>query len=41
MRYRDVLRIGFFEFTNIREDYKIRCGSAHMRIDLVLKYIIT
>jgi len=39
MRYRDVLKICFFDFATVREEYKIKCGSYHMRLDLVLKYI--
>jgi leucyl-tRNA synthetase len=39
MRYRDVLKFSFFDFTAVREEYKIRCGPSNMRLDLVLKYI--
>jgi len=39
MRYRDVLKVAFFEFISVREEYRLRCGAHHMRSDLVFKYI--
>jgi len=39
MRFRDVIKYGFFDFSSLKEEYKIRCGSSNMRLDLVLKYI--
>lgn len=39
MRYRDVLKWGFFEFQAIKDDYKIQVGCAGMRKDLVAKYL--
>ena len=38
MRYRDVLKYGFFDLTSLKEDYKIRCGEYNMKYELVLKY---
>lgn len=39
MRYRDVLKWGFFEFQAIKDDYKFQCGNAGLRKDLVAKYL--
>ena len=39
MRYRDVLKWGFFEFQAIKDDYKVQCGAAGLRKDLVAKYL--
>lgn len=39
MRYRDVLKWGFFEFQAIKDDYKIQVGAAGLRKDLVAKYL--
>ena len=39
MRYRDVLKWGFFEFQAIKDDYKVQVGNAGLRKDLVAKYL--
>jgi leucyl-tRNA synthetase len=37
MRYRDVVREGFYDFQAIKENYRINCGAEGLRRDLVLK----
>lgn len=39
MRFRDVLKSGFFEFQNSKDDYKLMVGQDGMCKSLVLKYI--
>lgn len=39
MRYRDVLKWGFFELQACKDDYKIQVGAAGLRKDLVIKYL--
>lgn len=41
MRNRDVLKFGFFDLTNLKEEYSNNCGDQHMRQDILLKYIET
>ena len=37
MRYRDVIREGFFDLQGVKENYKINCASEGYRRDLILK----
>ncbi len=39
MRFRDVLKICFFELVGIKDDYKLNYGSQGPRKDLITKYI--
>lgn len=39
MRIRDVLKYGFFDFSALKEDYKLNCGEHQMRKDVFLKYL--
>lgn len=39
MRFRDVLKRGFFDFSKMKEDYKHQAASAGMREDLIIAYI--
>lgn len=39
MKFRDVLKRGFYDLTKIKEDYKHHVGSAGMREDLVQAYL--
>ena len=39
MRYRDVLKWGFFEFQATKDDYKLYVGNAGLRKDLVALYL--
>eukprot|EP01016_Furgasonia_blochmanni_P049835 TRINITY_DN7613_c0_g1_i1.p1 TRINITY_DN7613_c0_g1~~TRINITY_DN7613_c0_g1_i1.p1 ORF type:complete len:372 (+),score=158.75 TRINITY_DN7613_c0_g1_i1:66-1181(+) len=41
MRFRDAVRIAFFEFTAYREDYKTFTGTHGFRRDLLLRYVET
>jgi leucyl-tRNA synthetase len=39
MRFRDALKHGFYEPHITREDYKLHCGSFHMKKNLAMKYM--
>ena len=39
MRFRDALKYALFDFVSFREDYKAFCGTAGLRLDVILKYI--
>jgi len=39
LKYRDVLKYGFFEMMTIRDEYKMRSSSVNMHKDLFLRYI--
>eukprot|EP00898_Chlorokybus_atmophyticus_P008880 jgi/Chlat1/8994/Chrsp94S08281 len=39
MMFREALKAGFYDLQNARDEYRISCGSAGMRQDLVLRFI--
>lgn len=39
MRFRDVLKYGYYELCYVKDDYILNCDKSGPRKDLIIKYI--